>query len=613
MHEETNASVPRIMDAGEEAGELSGIGKKSGSSALSAAKSGASASTGGTSGMSGAAAGGGAQAGGLSSAISNAGNAITSTISKAVSSVTNFFGNIGSAVSNFFGGAASGIASTSVAVATAGTVGVAGVTGGVGAASNTQDFTSVVLSDSVMDDDCNVALANLTSSGDGSGDLDPTDPEICENAYLIYSVMTQWGMNDNQAYGMIANAKCESHLRAWVCQNHIADDISEQYPKAADYTTADGDHLGVGLWQYTYGPTKEALDAFAESRGTYWYDRDTQIAFNITDVTNGKYPATVDYKEKTADFPVEDCTRWFLRWWEICSGANKASDYDDPGVDGSIYNGRWKNAPDDSAFAILVVKNYKDLGYYTEDIESHVTSIIQAASAASSAGEANASNSAKSNCGLAGFYDNSSIASAAISFSWPTVEEAENNGTELYQTVYNNIIGDGKYYKACERVMKCAVCWSGSDDNIKNYSNCNDVYTYLESDEGKKIWTKVGVIGTDIELEDCLPGDIAIITSSQRGSSNGHTFVYVGEEMIANSPIGDKVKPGSNIVQGNLDKTSAHCDVRNGADGFSVYRCTNPMNSDKYKDAGGGVGRPSGIASSTTTSTTSGTAVDTTN
>lgn len=588
--QETNMSVPKVTP---DITDPSKLAKKAAPAAAAGLKSGAATNIGSA----------------ASSALGNIGNTIGNAISNITSAISNAVSNAVGTISNFFGGAASAAVSTSAAVVTAGAVGLTGVVGGAGIATN-DNQTASVLSDSFDVDDCNTGLA--MSGGENSGTasgFDISDPEIGENAYIIYQALIGWGLTENQAYGILANAKCESGILPWRVQSDGGIDKSQNYPHAMD----SGNGVGVGLWQFTTEGMKTGLDTIADSLGTHWSVLDTQVVYLLSEECPD-FSTLCKYKNQTADFTAADCDRWFCKEWERCGGTQTSKSYNDPGSEYYTHKGkrykspyyeRWYAAESDTTDVMLAVQNYIT-NYAGSDLDSRVTNILSAASAAQFDGSTAAINRAKAGCGLgSGFYDNSSIANAALSFAYATHEEATNNkGTKLYQTVYNNIMHDRTYYMSCDRVVILAGCWSGADDRLNGYGGCDPLYAYFTSTEGQTIWTKVGVLGSGMTLADCLPGDVILITSTQRGKAHGHTMIYTGEDMIL-SMFGNAVKPGSNVVEASFKQQSAHCDVKTdaGLAGYSVFRCTNPMNSDKYKDAGGDIAPSKSLAGSVSTST----------
>lgn len=199
--------------------------------------------------------------------------------------------------------------------------------------------------------------------------------------------------------------------------------------------------------------------------------------------------------------------------------------------------------------------------------------------------------------------DNSDIARAAVTFAWPTSRQAgNNNGTELYQEVVDGVKALGGQnnsscpYMDCGVVVSTAVLWSGSDDTFCSLTP-NEQAHMIQSDR----WEDLGVYGSDITKEGLEPGDV-FVTDHAHGVGSGHTFLYVGEDLIKEIH-GSEALPHENSVSGSLGERSAGCDF--SADGFKgiydglgrfyrVYRCVNPQHSSKFTSVAGGSGGSNG-------------------
>lgn len=199
--------------------------------------------------------------------------------------------------------------------------------------------------------------------------------------------------------------------------------------------------------------------------------------------------------------------------------------------------------------------------------------------------------------------DNSDIARAAVTFAWPTSRQAgNNNGTELYQEVVDGVKALGGQnnsscpYMDCGVVVSTAVLWSGSDDTFCSLTP-NEQAHMIQSDR----WEDLGVYGSDVTKEDLEPGDV-FVTDHAHGVGSGHTFLYVGEDLIKEIH-GSEALPHENSVSGSLGERSAGCDF--SADGFKgiydglgrfyrVYRCVNPQHSSKFTSVAGGSGGSNG-------------------
>lgn len=195
-------------------------------------------------------------------------------------------------------------------------------------------------------------------------------------------------------------------------------------------------------------------------------------------------------------------------------------------------------------------------------------------------------------CQPALHYDNSSMARAAVSFAYPRTYMGEfNNGTVLYQRVFNSVYPGYGGYQSCDRCVGVAVRWSGADDNYPA-GHCGTQGRYLQASSR---WQFVGKANV-LTMGDLLPGDVFI--------TDYHTFMYVGIELIQ--------KYHGSLAAGGADSVSAATGqssgiprspgcgsatrfviTNGGRDSFilnrpvySVYRMIDPQNSSKYQNAG---------------------------
>jgi len=503
--------------------------------------------------------------------------AIGGAIGKGIGAITGGVSKVAGAVGGFFGGVGSGIASIGVAIVSAGVI----VVGGVGMTSQSASETAGSVFNQVIndDDDCKTLSA---TTGDTEGGSSLTDAQVMKNAYVIYSALTQYGLTAAQAYGMLANMYHESHLYPSMVQGHISAPLfGKSIANPADYSDNGG---GVGLVQWTPVVAKTALQNAAIANSLSWYSLEFQVSF-ILSAADVNWSATQTYIKKTASFSAADSCKWFLKNWERCSGSTTASDYTDPGKSGTYYNKRWKTAQADVESIELTIQQC--LINYSGDIalNSTVTNILAHASAMVTEGAINAT--ASSACTY-GTYDNSSVANAAISFSWAEKPLAYNNGTALYQKVYNNILTDKIHYKSCDRSVICAVAWSGTDDNFAGLGGVAGIYSYLNGTTGVTKWTNIGIIGAGISMADCQPGDILIITAEQRGKKNGHVVIFTGVDAIM-AVHGDAAPVGANVIAASLDDYSPCAQVWSDstAANYTLYRCTAPDMSTTFAGAGG--------------------------
>ena len=505
--------------------------------------------------------------------------AVGGAVGKLVGTVAGGVSKAVSGVTGLFGAAAHTVAAVVSAVA----VGTAAIVGGTAITTQTDQETAGAIFNEVIGDDADCkqisASSNPGDASSGSG-ASLTDPTVMKNAYVIYNSLTKWGMSDNEAIGVLCNMYHESALYSTMVQGHWAS--PEFGTTISNPVSFNG---GVGLVQWTPTDAKQKL---YDSRGSHnWYDLDYQISF-ILSSSDVNWKTTQSYTTKMASADAEECTRWFLKYWERCAGAKTASDHNSPGKAGTNYSNRWHSAGEDAEKMEVTIAECNATYGDDADANGMVDNILSSAEQISSDAVMNAE--AGSACSF-GSYDNSSAANAAVSYSWPTKAKSYNNGTLLYQTVYNNILHDRRYYKSCDRNVICAVAWSGTDDNFAKLGGVDGIYAYLESNDGKQKWSKVGVVGSGMTIDDCQPGDILLITASTRGTSHGHVVVFTGNPAIT-AVHGNSAPAGANVIAASYMDYSPCAQVwtDSTANNYSVYRCISPDHSTTYAGAGGSVG-----------------------
>ena len=189
---------------------------------------------------------------------------------------------------------------------------------------------------------------------------------------------------------------------------------------------------------------------------------------------------------------------------------------------------------------------------------------------------------------------NATIADAAVTLTCAdtTVGEAEIpfdqhgsdspnlNRTELamYKVVHETIFPGDIYFASCDMSVATAIRWSGADDTFPGRDVAAQ-YSYLTRRSQSK-WDLIGVWG-QVMLQ---PGDVIIC------NVNGHRHVklYVGQTAAqVRNP-----ESTATYYQGSFE----HCFPKLSADApeytdqtYYVFRCTNPDNSDKYRNASTGV------------------------
>jgi len=170
-------------------------------------------------------------------------------------------------------------------------------------------------------------------------------------------------------------------------------------------------------------------------------------------------------------------------------------------------------------------------------------------------------------------YDHSTLASAAVAYSWETKEMGKSNdGTKLYRVVKDILFPGDPYYQSCDRGIAVAVVWSGADDNFLA-GDTIDQDAYFKNHP--ELWKFVGTY--DDHYSELQPGDIAITTYERRSEirgykvNYGHIVMYVGKEEVR------KKYPNSDaeFVSASLGDRSPGCGDHPTAyigDGYHIYR-----------------------------------------
>lgn len=415
-----------------------------------------------------------------------------------------------------------------------------------------------------------------------------------ESAKRIYGVFHTYGFNNASIAGMLANLDVESGLDP-SCIEGIYDEygfigtrkaaallsmsdytVNTLFPlyaesgislnkngyKAVNSSGVESYYCGMGLVQWT-GPGAMNFLSAAETLGTNWYTMDFQLAYMLSDTLyrKGFFAGWVASQGGDDMAAAKDAAVRFAHEYE----GNSAFDAKRIAAAETWYNtiSGWGDTQADQAYVDSIVAMATQLGGLIEFTD--VANVSQ-------------------RCGNTQVFDNSSLASAAVSYSWPTKEQSYNNGTNLYQAVITGIWPGDTHFMACDRAVAGAVRWSGTDDEYPLVTSTQADYLAASPK-----WELVGTADS-LSMDVLQPGDVFIV--------KGHTFMYVGEPAITAAYAGE-AEAGSNTVSASLDERSASCNAdttsymnKGGADSngtYSVYRCKQPDKSTTYKNIGSGV------------------------
>jgi hypothetical protein len=203
-------------------------------------------------------------------AASNMVNAVVGAILAGAKALLGGLAAVGASLSAALGGVISaGVATASVVTAAVAAVGLVAGLIVTGQAVDTARRDGAFAECSV-----NVKAAST------SADIDPTADSIriTANAKLIYSVLSAWGMPDENIAGILGNWSAESGVDPTRVQN------SENSPyvvSAVEQTAAENTDNGIGLGQWTFG-RNQALRDYSDARTTSWGSISTQLGFMIS-------------------------------------------------------------------------------------------------------------------------------------------------------------------------------------------------------------------------------------------------------------------------------------------------------------------------------------------
>ena len=522
----------------------------------------------------------GAAKAGLGNVGSVAASAGSSLWHGATSFVAGIPGAVANGVGGFFAGAGSWVSSTfgvssaagTAAAATAAGLGAVGAVGGGLAMINNQGQYDVAVTD------CGTVISK---AADAKAEAVNTEAITLDNAKKVWSVFKAYGLSNEQIAGILGNWSVESgidpsgfegiysehfqptgpkHTDAYNNMNAWTESLFSQYAAQglginhAAYKGSDGNYYpGLGLGQWT-GGNGEKLIAASKSVNKNWYDLDFQLAYALaTPSPTGIQDYWNKYKKESGSASAMAMS--FTHDWE----GNAGMAYAERQAAAEHWLSQMASWTEDSAFSASVISMSQNLGMVASD---------------------GAASSALQSCTKAQNYDNSSAAAAAISYAYETEEESEgNNGTKLWQTVFQNIFPGDPNYMSCDRTVATALRWSGTDEEIPA-GDCPALISYFSSSDK---WEKVG-LSHDLEEKDLKPGDIIIRSS--------HVIMYVGNELVKQK----YPNSNGNMVSGSLEERSpgvgSHIkDYLKGGAGesdYTVYRCVKPDNGTKYKDAGAG-------------------------
>ena len=444
--------------------------------------------------------------------------------------IVGFFSSVGTAISSAVGGVVSastaGVASfVAIAIGATGIVGTVVMREGNNAAR-----------DGLLPS-CTVEVNNAVKASEGAqGDF---SAQTEENAKTIYSVLSAWGMSNENIAGILGNWSHESGIDPTGVETIFDEKFTigprKQDAELKNFKMAQVDPayaarfpaidlMGIGLGQWTNG-RNTLLTEYAKSINKPWYTLETQLGFMVSkdDPTRvGQVKALIDNSEGGS---VSAATSYFLTKWE---GIN----------DGTLGT---REAAAGTWFA--------KMGGWSKNQSLADSILAQSGSAVTGANNASVAQAASQCKSFAGHVDNSSLVKAALSYAWPYNDEGKgNDGTDLYKYLHKEVLGESDhFYASCDRTVATAVRWSGTDDSYPAGGVSNQL-AYLQG-EGSSKWKPVDYNGDKSKLQ---PGDILLRTTG--GVS--HTVMYVGEDSVKEVWGEGNYESHGEIVSGSLNDRS---------------------------------------------------------
>ena len=448
----------------------------------------------------------------------------------AAKAVVGFFSAVGTAISSAVGG-----------VVSASTAGIASVVTLVIAATTAAGTIAMREGNNAARDgllpSCTVAVDNAVKASDGAqGDF---SAQTEENAKTIYSVLSAWGMSNENIAGILGNWSHESGIDPTSVET-IFDEKFTIGPRKTDAQLKNFkmaqvdpaysarfpaiDLMGIGLGQWTNG-RNTLLTEYAKSINKPWYTLETQLGFMVSkdDPTRvGQVKALINNSEGGS---VSAATSYFLTKWE---GIN----------DGTLGT---REAAAGTWFA--------KMGGWSKNQSLADSILAQSGSAVTGANNTSVAQAASQCKSFAGHVDNSSLVKAALSYAWPYNDEGKgNDGTDLYKYLHKEVLGESdNFYASCDRTVATAVRWSGTDDSYPAGGVSNQL-AYLQG-EGSSKWKQIDYNGDKSKLQ---PGDILLRTTG--GVS--HTVMYVGEDSVKEVWGEGNYESHGEIVSGSLNDRS---------------------------------------------------------
>lgn len=493
-----------------------------------------------------------------------------STIKSVMKSVTNFAANavhaVGAACASV--GAFLGVSTVVVSTSAAGFIiaiifAIISIFGSI-------SIMDHVASDGVNNKKCKETVAAVAEPGANG----PLDEMTLKNAKAVYSVMHEWGMPDINIAGILGNFASESGIDP-TCVETIYTEPFTMGPRKLQAQSVGFDidimdpaygarfpaitrcGIGLGQWTDTNGSVGEHtyLLQFAKAVNKNWYELDTQLTFMLTPRDRGgddNFPILERYKNTVLSSPEAAAIEFAHKWERNTVLAQEERQH-------------------------RAAEWYVQLQTWQSDT-TYAHSVISMAGAVQASATDGATASALNDCRSAATFDNTSLASAAVSYAWPTTAQGiGNNGTELYQSVLQAVAPGDPYYMSCDRTVATAVRWAGCDDTYPMGDVDLQLVYLMQSDKWSEVtdWD-----GNPLHLQ---PGDVMIQPDGE------HTVMYVGHEAIV-AKYPENTDPLFCVVSGSYMERSPGCEKwysgssQNCLNNYRIFRNVKKEPNSKFKD-----------------------------
>jgi len=491
-------------------------------------------------------------------------SAIVGAFVAAAKAVVGFFTGAGAAVASALGGAVSAATAT-VATVVATAVGAGAVIAGGAVALRDGDMAA--RNDGLLES-CTVAVENAAKAADGA--LGDVSAKTEENAKTVYSVLSAWGMSDENIAGVLGNWSHESGIDPTGVETIFDEKFTigprKQDAEAKGFKIAQVDPaysarfpaidlMGIGLGQWTNG-RNALLTEYAQSIGKPWSTLETQLGFMISKDDPARVAQVKALIDNSEGGSVSASTSYFLTKWE--------------GINDGTLGSR------ESAAGTWFAK----MGGWEKNQSLADSILAQSGSAVTGANNSSVAAAASKCKSHGGKVDNSTMVKAAISYAWPYNDDGKgNDGTDIYKYLHKEVLGESdNYFASCDRTVATAVRWSGTDDTYPAGGVSNQL-EYLQGQGGSK-WTKIDYNGDKSKLQ---PGDILLRTTG--GVS--HTVMYVGEDSVKEVWGEGNYEPQGEIISGSLnDRAPTVGQFYTGSTGldtdYVAYRNTTKESSSKF-------------------------------